>query len=256
MSLFHPFRDRRRKALDLMPFPQEWFAIIEKNVPFCKGLLPEERKHLEDLIKIFVHEKHFEGCGGFEITDEVKVTVAAQACLLLLNLERNYYDELVSILVYPAGFNHMGISRNESGFITETEMPAAGLCSSGGVVVLSWPDTIAGALSMEDGYNVVFHEFAHQLDQMSGKMDGAPVLGSLSQYREWCRVLTREYQELQQDVANQRQSVINAYGATAPAEFFAVVTETFFEKPRQLKAEHPELYAEFKEYYRQDPAAR
>ncbi len=256
MSLFHPFRYHRRKALKLMPFPQEWSAIIARNVPFFKELDAEERERLEDLVKIFVHEKNFEGCGGFEITDEIKVTVAAQACLLLLNLEHNYYDELVSILIYPSGFQHTKISRNDSGMVTEEEQPVAGLSYSKGVIALSWPDTISGSKNALDGSNVVLHEFAHQLDQLSGSMNGAPVLSSASQYRDWCRVLTREYNALREDLSQQRQSVIRSYGATAPAEFFAVVTEIFFEKPQQLKEDHPELYEEFKGYYKQDPAKR
>ncbi len=256
MSILHPFRDHRRKVLNDEPFPSEWLAVINRNVPFFKELHTEERERLEDLIKVFIHEKHFEGCGGFEITDEVKVTVAAQACLLLLNLKHNYYDELVTILIYPSGFNHKGMSQDETGMITEEEVPVSGLSSSGGVVVLSWPDTIGGSINMQDGNNVVFHEFAHQLDLLSGSVNGAPVLSSFSAYRDWGRVLTREYKELQEDVIHHRNSVIRAYGATAPAEFFAVVTEIFFEKPRQLKEDHPELYEEFKEYYRQDPAER
>lgn len=256
MSIFHPFRDHRRRVLDEEPFPEEWSAIIEKNVAFFKELHPDERERLEDLIKIFIHEKHFEGCGGFEVTDEVKVTIAAQACLLLLNLEHNYYDELVSILIYPSGFNHKGMCYNEGGMITEEDVPVSGLSSSGGVIVLSWPDTIGGAKNTEDGNNVVFHEFAHQLDLLSGNVNGAPVLSSYAEYRDWGRILTREYKELQEDVAKHRRSVIRAYGATTPAEFFAVVTEIFFEKPRQLKEDHPELYEEFKHYYRQDPAER
>ncbi|MFO7936579.1 MAG: zinc-dependent peptidase [Kiritimatiellia bacterium] len=255
MSIFHLFRDHHRKVLNEEPFFPEWTAVINRNVPFFKKLHADERKRLENLIKVFIDEKHFEGCGGFEVTDEVKVTIAAQACLLLLNLEHNYYDELISILIYPAGFNHTGMTINaSSGFITEEEMPVSGLSSSGGVVVLSWPDTIGGSKNTEDGHNVVFHEFAHQLDLLSGKVNGAPVLSSISEYRDWCRVLTREYKKLRQGVSHHRPSVIRAYGASAPAEFFAVVTEIFFEKPHQLKEDHPELYEEFKEYYRQDPA--
>jgi len=256
MSLFHPFRDRRRKALNLMPFPPAWAQIIQKNVPCYKQLHPDEREHLEDLIKVFIHEKNFEGCGGFVITDEVKVTVAAQACLLLLNLEHNYYDQLVSILVYPAGFNFKQEQRNAIGTISESDFPASGLCSSGGVIVLSWPDTIGGSKNTQDGMNVVFHEFAHQLDQLDGVMNGAPLLKSASLYSEWSKVLSAEYEQLREDLSHHRNSVIRAYGATQPAEFFAVVTETFFEQPVQLQQDHPELYDEFKAYYRQDPAAR
>jgi hypothetical protein len=256
MSIFHPFRDRRRKALDLMPFPPAWSEIIETNVPFYQRLHPDERVHLEDLIKVFISEKHFEGCSGFKITDEVKVTVAAQACLLLLNLEHNYYDQLVSILIYPSGFNFKQEHRNAIGTISESDFPAAGLCSGGGVIVLSWPDTIDGAKNTQDGMNVVFHEFAHQLDQLDGSMNGAPLLHTGESYREWGQVLSAEYELLRENVAQHRPSVIRAYGATQPAEFFAVVTETFFEQPIQLQHDHPELYAEFKAYYRQDPAAR
>lgn len=256
MSIFHPLRNRRRKALDLLPFPRAWSAIIEKNVPYCLALHPDELRHLEGLIKVFVSEKHFEGCSGFIITDEVKVTVAAQACLLLLNLTHNYYDQLVSILIYPASFNFKQEQRHAIGTVSESELPASGLSSSVGVVVLSWPDAIDGSLNPGDGINVVLHEFAHQLDQLDGRMNGAPLLKSAAMYREWCKVLSAEYAQLREDVAGQRNSLIRAYGATQPAEFFAVVTEIFFEQPIQLQHEHPELYEEFKAYYCQDPAAR
>jgi len=256
MSFFHPFRDHRRKALELMPFPMKWSDIIEKNVSCYQGLQATERDHLEDLIKVFINEKNFEGCGGLIITDEIKVTVAAQACLLLLNLKHNYYDQLVSILIYPAGFKIKQAQRTAIGTISESDMAVSGLSSSGGVIVLSWPDTIGGSKNEQDGMNVVFHEFAHQLDQLDGVMNGAPVLGSTSMYREWGSVLSTEYKQLREDVSRHRHSVIRAYGATQPAEFFAVVTELFFEKPVQLKRDHPELYEEFKEYYCQDPATR
>jgi MtfA peptidase len=230
--------------------------VIQRNVPFFEALQTDERERLQNLIKVFIHEKHFEGCGGLQLTDEIKVTVAAQACLLLLNLEHDYYEELVSILIYPAGFTHLGISRDESGFVTEEEMPVSGLSFNRGVVVLSWPDTVGGAQNTQDGHNVVFHEFAHQLDQLSGAVNGAPLLENREQYRDWCQVLSREYRELQEDIHRRRPSIIREYGATAPAEFFAVVTEIFFEKPRQLREEHPQLYEEFRQYYRQDPAER
>lgn len=256
MSLFHPLRDRRRKALRLSPFPSAWSRIIEQNVPCYQGVHPEEREHLEELIKVFISEKHFEGCGGLTITDEIKVTVAAQACLLLLNLSIDYYAELVTVLVYPSGFNFRQQQRDAIGTVSESDVPAAGLSSSHGVIVLSWPDTVSGALNPGDGMNVVFHEFAHQLDQLDGVMNGAPLLNSASMYREWSRVLSAEYEQLQRDISLNQDSVIRAYGATQPAEFFAVVTEIFFEQPDRLKRDHPALYDEFQSYYRQDPAAR
>jgi len=255
--MWYPFRNHRRKATAEQPFPQAWAEIIERDVPFCKHLHPEERVKLENLIKVFIREKNFEGCGGMEMTDEIKVTIAAQACLLLLNLHHDYFKRLVSILVYPDGFNLEQEERGlASGTVSQTRMPVMGLSSSTGVVALSWPDTIQGARNPSDGNNVVFHEFAHQLDQLDGAMDGAPVLKDRSMYREWAQVLGSEFNQLQKDLERGHRSIISAYGATKPAEFFAVVTELFFEKPVRLQKEHPKLYEEFKQYYHQDPASR
>jgi Mlc titration factor MtfA (ptsG expression regulator) len=235
----------------------EWARIIEKDVPYCCSLHPEEMERLQELIKVFIAEKNFEGCGGLVVTEEMKVMIAAQACLLLLNLHHNYYERLVSILVYPESFN---FEQEEHGpiadTVTVTQLPVSGLSSSTGAVVLSWPDTVAGAAIPHDGMNVVFHEFAHQLDQLNDAMDGAPALESASLYREWAQVLGEEYQRLQEEVETHTPSIISAYGATKPAEFFAVVTELFFERPTELQNYHPALYEEFRQYYRQDPATR
>jgi hypothetical protein len=254
--MFHPFRDHRRQELVQQPFPDDWSQIIDRNVSCCRCLHPDERKRLEDLIKVFISEKHFEGCAGMAVTDEIKVTVAAQACLLLLNLHHDYYGRLSSIIVRPESFDYEQEERAETGFVTVTNLPVSGLSSSSGAVVLSWPDTIRGAKNSDDGMNVVFHEFAHQLDLLDDAMNGAPVLERASMYREWAQVLGSEYQRLQLEVATGTPSLISAYGATKPAEFFAVVTELFFEKPVELQREHLALYEEFRQYYRQDPAAR
>ena len=257
MRFPHPFRDRRRQELAARPFPPEWVWFIDRNVPYGRHLHPEERRHLEDLIKVFIAEKHFEGCGGLEITDEVKVTIAAQACLLLLNLHHDYYERLVSIVVYPESFDFAQEEPGPtSGTVETRRFQAAGLSSTMGAVVLSWPDTVRGGQNPGDGFNVVLHEFAHQLDQLDGVMNGAPVLEGGAMYRDWARVLGAEYQRLQAEIETDTSSLISAYGATQPAEFFAVVTELFFEKPVDLQREHPELYEEFRQYYRQDPAER
>ena len=257
MGLFHPFRDQRRKALAGQPLPPTWSAILERNVPYCRALHPDERTRLEELIQIFLAEKHFEGCGGLEVTDEMRVTIAAQACLLLLNLRHDYFERLSSVLVYPESFAFDQEERNARlGTLTVARVPVSGLSSSNGAVALSWPDALAGARLPGDGSNVVLHEFAHQLDQLDGAMDGAPDLDTASQYREWARVLGAEYARLQDERALGIPSLISPYAATKPAEFFAVVTELFFERPRELQAQHPELYEEFRQYYRQDPAAR
>ena len=256
MSVFHPFRDHHRKELGKNPFPPAWAQIIDRNVSCCRCLHPDERARLEDLVKVFISEKHFEGCAGLAITDEIKVTVAAQACLLLLNLHHDYYERLVSILVYPESFTFEQEEHGPAGIVSVADRHLLGLSSSAGAVVLSWPDAVREARSPDEGMNVVFHEFAHQLDQLDGSMNGAPVLERGSMYPEWARVLGQEYQRLQGEVEAGAPSLISAYGATQPAEFFAVVTELFFEKPVELQRQHPALYEEFRQYYRQDPAAR
>jgi Mlc titration factor MtfA (ptsG expression regulator) len=256
MGWLHPFRDYRRAQLARQPFPEAWARIVEANVPCCRGLHPDERTRLEQLIQVFISEKYFEGCGGMVVTDEVKVTIAAQACLLLLNLHHDYYERLASVLVYPESFLFEQKERVYTDTVSDGARPVAGLSSQNGAVVLSWPDTVQGARSTVDGYNVVFHEFAHQLDQLDGVADGAPPLERASLYRDWARVLGREYRRLQDEMESGTPSIISDYGATKPAEFFAVVTELFFEKPLELKRDHPELYEEFRQYFHQDPAGR
>jgi hypothetical protein len=256
MSFLYPFRDHRRRELAARPFPVEWDRVIDRNVPYGRHLLPEERRHWGDLIKVFIAEKHFEGCGELEITDEIKVTIAAQACILLLNLHHNYYDRLVSIVVYPDSFVFEQDEADLAGTVSSTRNAALGLSSTMGVVVLSWVDTVEGARNPLDGGNVVFHEFAHQLDQLDGSMDGAPPLDSGSAYQEWARVLCAEFRRLHEAIESDVPSLIRDYGATKPAEFFAVVTELFFERPVELRRDHPKLYEEFKLYFGQDPAER
>jgi Mlc titration factor MtfA (ptsG expression regulator) len=256
MGFFHPFRDRRRRELAAQPFLPEWAAIMDSNVPYVRKLDAAERVRLESLIQVFVAEKCFEGCGGMVITDEVKVTIAAQACLLLLNLHHDYYEQLISILVYPAGVRFDQQVKGEAGTVSTTGRVVSGLSYRTGAVLLSWPDVKAGGRNWRDGRNVVFHEFAHQLDQLDGAVDGAPPLDSAEMYREWAHVLGAEYKRLRERVTDGMSLLISSYGATKPAEFFAVVTELFFERPLELRHMHPALYAEFMQYFRQDPAAR
>ena len=256
MGIFHPFRDHRRKGIVEEPFPSEWAKIIDVYVPYCRMLNASERARLWNLIKVFMAEKNFEGCSGMVVSDEIKLTIAAQACLLLINLRHDYYEKLVSILVYPQGFTFEQREYGASGTITEEQIPVSGLSTSIGSIALSWPDTAGGARRPDDGVNVVLHEFAHQLDLLDSAMDGAPVLNTRSMYGEWAKVLGNEFERLRSEVAQDIPSLINSYGATKPAEFFAVVTELFFEKPCELLREHPALYEEFKQYYGQDPVTR
>jgi Mlc titration factor MtfA (ptsG expression regulator) len=248
-------RKKHRKQLIQQPFPHDWLEIIERNVLFYHYLPPEKQRELLGLVRVFLAEKRFEGCGGLEITDEIRLTITAQACILLLNLDVTFYPKLRSILVYPYGFVAPAVSRHPDGTVSEGFQPRLGESWSQGNVVLSWEDVLRGAANLGDGRNVVIHEFAHQLDSESGFCNGAPLLPRRSMYREWSRVLGREYEALVDSVEQGRITVIDKYGATSPAEFFAVVTELFFEKPLELESFHPELYEQLKTYYGQDPAS-
>jgi len=244
------FTERRRKKLRAQPFPDTWRALLARNVPYYRLLPPADRRELEGHIHVFLAEKQFEGLGGLEMTDEIRVTIAAQACLLLLHRQTNYFPSLRSILVYPHEYVAARTVRLPDGTVMEGVDVRLGESWHRGQVVLSWDDVLHGAADIRDGRNVVLHEFAHQLDGEGGQVDGVPPLPHRSCYGPWARVFTEEYLRLQRG----RRSVLDDYGATDPAEFFAVATEAFFEKPRQLKTRHPELYEQLACYYEQDPA--
>lgn len=252
--MFGWLRRRRRAALRETPFPDGWRAIVARNVPYAQLLSPADREELFGHVQVFLAEKHFEGCGGMEITDEVRITIAAQACVLLLHRRTDYYPRLSSILVYPTTYLAPGGERTADGFVTDGPQARLGESSARGAVVLVWDSVLAGAADTRDGHNVVFHEFAHQLDQESGSSNGAPPLPKRSMYLPWARVLGREYERLARDAERHHRTLIDQYGASNPAEFFAVATETFFERPRRLKAARPALYLQLKEFYQQDPA--
>lgn len=255
MGMFDFFKNRRREALRREPLTESEHAILTRNVPYAAKLDDEERQELEELMKVFLHEKSFEGCGGLDLTDEIKITIAAQACLLLLHRDTDIYPGVDSILVYPSAYVAPHTSY-DGGIVIEGQQTRLGQTSRSGAVVLAWDHVKAGARNTEDGQNVVLHEFAHQLDGEGGAMDGVPKLPEWSQYRSWADVLGAEYKELTEKMHAGRRTVIDEYGATNPAEFFAVITETFFERGPAMKQDHPELYDELVAFYRQDPAAR
>lgn len=245
----------RRKRATARPFPAEWNAILERNFPLDARLPETDRMELRRRIQIFLLEKNFEGAGGLEMSDEIRVTIAAQACMLLLHRGDDDYPRLSSIVVYPSAYRVHAREQSEFGAVTEVEQVRLGEAWNVGAVVLSWNDVRYGAADFHDGHNVVLHEFAHQLDMENNAADGAPVLPRRSMYVAWARVLGKEYEHLQRAVAHHHRTVMNAYGATNPAEFFAVATETFFEKPLALRAKHPELYEQLQEFYAQDPSS-
>jgi len=247
------FRNRKLKQLADMPFPAEWENIIERNVSLYRHLPDALREQLHNDIKIFIAEKHFEGLGGLEITDEIKVTIAAEASLLLLNRKNSDYPGLSSILVYPSAYVAKQNIPVGGGVYLEEQSVRLGESWQHGSVVLAWDNVKQGAVNSQDGHNVVLHEFAHQLDQEEGASDGTPLLEKRSSYATWARIMSKEYEQLRSNIEHHKKSVMDNYGATNPAEFFAVATETFFEKPKQLQNKAPDLYAELKDFYKVDP---
>jgi Mlc titration factor MtfA (ptsG expression regulator) len=250
------FKRRRRARLRARPFPPQWRAVIERNAPFCRALTPAEQAELEGHVQVFLAEKRFEGCGGLELTDEIRVTIAAHACRLLLHRQTDYFPKAGTILVYPSLYLAEAAQRLPGGLVVEGPAVRRGESWYRGPVVLSWEDVQRLAAGAPHGRNVVLHEFAHQLDSESGAMEGAPALATGAMYTEWNRVLWRGYEQLVETVKHGRPSFLDYYGATNPAEFFAVATESFFEQPAGLRRHHPELYGQLALYFQQDPAAR
>lgn len=223
------------------------------SMPVYRRLPHALRRQLKQHVLVFLAEKRFYGCGGLELTEEMRVRIAAQACLLIVNRARDHYSKLYSILVYPSAFIVEQETRDEAGVHTTELQVRSGESWEVGRVIVAWDEVEHTRLDMSDGHNVVFHEFAHQLDQENGAADGTPILTPSSRYPTWARVLGKEYAGLRADVAGGRPTVLDEYGAETPGEFFAVATEAFFTKPAQLKSSHSDLYAELQAYYGVDP---
>lgn len=254
---FQWFTERRRRAILAEPFPEQWQAVLWRNVRHYARLTPSEQAKMRDVSRILVAEKNWEGCGGLAISDEIKVTVAAEAALLVLGFEDEYFDMVQSILVYPDAYVAHGHEFAAGGFVVEGESDREGEAWYRGPVILSWHDVLAAARCRAGGENLVLHEFAHQLDMQNGRVaDGVPPMESAEQYRRWQEVLDAEYAHLVSECERGRRTLLDCYAATSPAEFFAVATECFFERPRKMAQRHPELYESLRGYYRQDPAAR
>jgi hypothetical protein len=244
---------QRRKRLKRRPFPPLWSAVVAKHLPIYARLSSAERRRLQGHMQIFLAEKQFIGCQGLQITEEMKLVIAAIACLLLLNERGKYFPKLRSILVYPGAYLVNEITAIDNFVVEERREARLGESWTRDQVVLSWEQVKQDTRNWRDGRNVVLHEFAHQLDQEDGKAEGVPVLQQNADYSTWTKVMTAEYQQLCQNVERGAKTVIDRYGATNPAEFFAVATETFFEKPFQLLKRHPALYEQLQRYYQLEP---
>ncbi len=235
------------------PFPPEWHELLSKKLRIYPKLHPDLRQKWQYLIKDFLYKKHFVGCRGQEIDDEVRLTIAAEACLLILNRPSRRYAGLKWIYVYPTTFIARREEEDEYGIVSHSKKHLLGESWHNGKVILAWDNVEYGIGNGSDGRNVVLHEFAHQLDQEDGISNGAPLLYTKDSYRIWSQVFSREFMALQASVEDGEDSLIDSYGATNAAEFFAVVTELFFERPVLMRDRYPELFQQLKNYYRLDP---
>jgi MtfA peptidase len=245
-------KTQRAKLLQT-PLKPEHLDILVENVPIYTRLPHEMRKTLQGCINYFLAEKVFVGCNDFAITDEVRITIAGNACLLVVNREKKYFPGFKSILVYPEAYVAKQVSYDGMVEI-HGDSTRAGESWHRGPIVLSWSDVLYGAGNDNDGSNVILHEFAHKLDEENRIMDGLPVLRESNHYKEWASVLTEEYAEFINRVEHGKNDVIDEYGAVSAAEFFAVATEAFFEKSTHMKKKLPDLYLQFKTFYGLDPA--
>jgi Mlc titration factor MtfA (ptsG expression regulator) len=250
---YRAYRRRRLRASGIAP---QWRAILMRRAPLYRRLPAELRPRLDELVGVFVAEKDFVGCAGLEVTLPMKLGIAAQACLLIVNRsDCRVYDELSSILVYPAAFLVPDTDVDEAGVVTEERRELIGQTFDTGRIVLSWADVAEGARGAADGVNVVLHEFAHYLDHEQGTTNGALRFGTRSDRERFTRVLRSAYARLWHRARRGRASVIDDYALEDEGEFFAVATEAFFEQPEALRAEDAELYSELARFYALDPAS-
>jgi Mlc titration factor MtfA (ptsG expression regulator) len=285
------WKEKRRNKVRARSFLDEWRDLLTQRVPLYMRLPLADRDELHNHIHVLLDEKRFEGCAGLEITDDIRLTIIAQAAVLLLHRDTDYYSELSSILVYPSSYVAPAVDYND-GIVTEFEEERSGETWSHGSLVLAWNDitnAVTGPPIAErpeeqpgngglpgrsephvqrptkdvtddrDGelvpaYNVVLHEFAHQLDLESGDIDGMPKLESRDERRRWIEVMEAAFERLRLQYDNGQEAVIDYYALEEPGEFFAVITESFFETPFAILEEYPDLYAVLSDYYRQDPA--
>jgi len=248
-------KKRRRQQLLDEPLPSEWRQIIERNVAVVSLLSTAERARLVDAVKIIVAERPFVGSGGMVITDEVKVTIVAQAALLLLGEEGYYFDRVPTIFVYPHFQTTKAFHNLQSAHLVEEGVAVEGQVLEQGEIRLAWDEVLYGGQDPTDGENVVLHEFAHHLDRLDGDVDGIPPLAESDLRRRWPEVFDRELAALRHDLRAGREAFLHEEAADSRAELFAYSTECFFEQPLDLEGFHPELYECLRAFYRIDPRA-
>ena len=245
-------RRNRRKLLLATPLTDEQRAIVDRLVPLVKRLPQDLRSTLEGKMNRFLDQVTFHGINGVEVTEEMRLSIAAQACLLIVNSPA-WYDTLRNILLYPAAFLP-DRGTHDGHLVHEPTHGALGESWAHGPVVLSWNDALQGGLDMSDGHNVVIHEFAHQLDGLSGHVNGIPILRKGQKYAKWERAMLDAFEDHTARLESDSATLIDPYGATNHQEFFAEAIVTFFEKPKALREEEPALYAQLQKLLALDPA--
>lgn len=244
-----------RRKLSRQPFPTAWREILVRTVPVCRALPPQLQPVLERHVKMFLEEKRFEGCGGLVVTDEMKVTVAGYAGLLLLGDPAGDYPRLGTVVLYPESFAAPVRDIDHLGIVTETVEERLGESWEEGTVVLAWDSVQEIMRGVSGDCNVVIHEFAHQIDARRGLSAGRPLLTRADGCRSWEELRDAEQRRQRSAFRRGRPSVLDPYAFTSPEELFAVATETFFMRPVRFKSNHPELYAELQAVYGVDPAS-
>lgn len=242
--MFGLFQKWRRKKLYRRPLPEAFETMLDDHFSMVSEFGAEERENFDRHLKIFLWEKDWFGTHGLEVTDEMKLVISASAARLARMLPVEVYDRVKEIGVYPSGFRPAD----------DDEFHAAGMAHDFGTVLFSWDSVKKGISIPNDGQDTTLHEFAHMLDLNDGIFDGTPKLHAYGDYPTWAEVLSEHFEAMQDNP--DRHDIIDEYGATNEAEFFAVATEVFFEKPKTLKRQAPELYEELRRYYRVDPLRR
>ena len=249
--------ERRRKRLLAEPFPAEWASILATNVAAYGLLAAGEQRRLRELVQVFVAEKRWEGCGGLELDDEIRVTIAGCACQMLLGRDHDLFADVESLLVYPSSVFAPAPARStfDPGVTPVHEgSPVLGLAVRRGVVLLAWDSVLRGARDPRDGHNVVIHELAHKIDFLDGEADGTPELDAAGR-RAWAHAFAPAFLAHKERAARGERSLLDDYAITNEAEYFAVASEAFFEKPKKLARELPEVYAVLRDFYGLDLAS-